>query len=240
MNFDGHGRLLCTPPEIYQSAVENPDRLLQRYLLVSTPFVFAEYSRYCEFLEAVSDRTGVHTKNLYVRGSAHIGFSIAPKNTKLWMAVRRKSDLDLVIVDADYFDRCEDELCRWEARNPVKSAQGKAADAAADRARDRRFNCVRDKGLPNVVCVHHRKMMAKVAAMALCGDQRDVSAFIYPDWHSAQERYEYDLRELKKGVTAGWLTPPPEQPIPAEETNPAPAEAIAAGQAAAAQGAADE
>lgn len=240
MNFDGHGRLLCTPPEIYQSAVDNPDRLLQRYLLVSTPFVFTEYSRYCEFLEAVSERTGVHTKNLYVRGSAHIGFSIAPDNAKLWMAVRHKSDLDLVIVDADYFHRCEDELRRWEMRNPVKSAQGKAAKAAAYRALDRRFNCVRDKGLPNVVCVHHRKMMAKVAAMAHCGHERDVSAFIYPDWHSAQERYEYDLRSLKRGVMEGWLTPPPDQPIPADETNPAPAEPIAVAQAAVAQGAADE
>ena len=43
------------------------DRLLNAYLMVGTPIVFAEYSRYCEFLEAVSDRTGVHTRNLYVR-----------------------------------------------------------------------------------------------------------------------------------------------------------------------------
>jgi hypothetical protein len=38
----------------------------------------------------------------------------------------------------------------------------------------------------------------------------------------------------------GWLTPPPDQPIPADETNPAPAEPIAVAQAAVAQGAADE
>jgi hypothetical protein len=237
MNFDQHGRLLCTPPEIYELAVRNPDRLLHGYLLVSTPFVFADYSRYCDFLEAVSDRTGVHAKNLYVRGSAHIGFSIAPDNAKLWMAVRRKSDLDLVIVDADYFQRCEEELRRWEVRNPVKSAQGKAAKAAAYRALDRRFNCVRDTSFPNVVCVHHRKMMAKIAAMAHCGHERDVSAFLFPDWHSAQERYEFDLRELQRGVTEGWLTPPPEQPIPRDDPNPAPAEPFDAGQAVAAEGA---
>jgi len=237
MNFDEHGHLICSPTEIYELAVENPNRLLNAYLMVGTPLVFTEYSRYCDFLEAVSDRTGIHAKNLYLRGSCHIGFSIAPKNAKLWMAVRKKSDLDLVIVDAEYFHRCEDELRRWEARNPVKSAQGKAAEEAANRAQDRRFNCVRDKGLPNVVCVHHRRMMAKITAMAHCGHKRDVSAFIYPDWHSAQERYEFDLRELKKGVTKGWLTPPPPKPIPSEDTNPAmPAEAMGAEQAAEAEG----
>jgi hypothetical protein len=104
----------------------------------------------------------------------------------------------------------------------VKSAQGKAAEAAANRARDRRFSCIRDEGLPNVVCVHHTKMMATITAMAHCGHKRDVSAFIYPDWHSAQERYEYDLRELKKGVAEGWLTPPPVEPIPSEDAHDAP------------------
>ena len=102
------------------------------------------------------------------------------------MAVGQKSDLDLVIVDAEYFHRCEDELRRWEARNTVKSPRDTGAQAAAFREQDRRFNCFRDDGLPSVVCVHHRKMMAKIAAMALCGHKWNVSAFIYPDWHSRQ------------------------------------------------------
>ena len=214
MNFDDQGHLVCTPPELYEHAVENPHRLLNAFLMGGTPVVFNEYDRYCGFLEAVSDRTGVHAKNLYVRGSCHIGFSIAPRKDKIWAAVAHKSDIDLVIVDADYFHRCEQELRRWEARNPITSPQGDAAHAAADRARDRRFNLFRDKPLPNVVCVHHQKMMEKIAALAHCGHARDVSAFIFPDWHSAQERYEFDLRELRQLVERKRLTPPPDEPLP--------------------------
>lgn len=124
-----------------------------------------------------------------------------------------QSDLDLVIVDADYFHRCEEELCRWEARNPVTNLQQQAT-AAARRAQDRRLNCLRDNNFPLVVCVHHRNAMEKVAALEHCGHKRDVSAFIYPDWHSAQQRYEYDLSQLCAGVQKGSLPPPPEQPLP--------------------------
>ena len=214
MNFDEQGHLVISPLELYERAVGNQHRLLNAYLMGGTPVVFAQYEQYADFLEAVTDRTGVHAKNLYVRGSCHIGFSIAPKGDKIWLAVGQESDLDLVIVDSDYFHRCEDELRRWEARNPIGSPQDKGAATAARRAEDRRFNCFRDKPLPNVVCVHHRRMMSKVAQLAHGGHARGVSAFIYPDWHSAQERYEFDLRKLREGVTNGWLTPPPEEPFP--------------------------
>ncbi len=216
MNFDSQGHLECKPPELYQHAVENPHRLLNAYLMGSTPSVFSEYDQYCHFLEAVSDRTGVHAKNLYVRGSCHIGFSIAPRSDKIWLAFGPKSDIDLVIVDADYFRRCEEELRRWEVRNPITSPRDKGASAAANRAQDRLFNCFRDEGLQNVVCVHHQKMMKKITALAHCGHARKVTAFIFPDWHSAQERYEFDLRRLRKGVEEEWLSPPPDEPLPRE------------------------
>lgn len=217
MNFDEQGHLVCTPTKLYEMAVANPLRLLNGYLMAGTPWAFAEYTHYCDFLGAVSERTGVHVKNLYVRGSCHIGFSIAPDVDKVWAAMGHKSDLDLVIVDADYFHRCEEELRRWEARNPVAGLQ-QAAKAAARRAQDRQFNCFRDKPLPKVVCVHHQKTMARIAALAHCGHKRNVSAFIYPDWHSAQQRYEYDLALLCAGVKQGSLPPPPEQPFPRDPT----------------------
>jgi hypothetical protein len=221
MNFDEQGHLVCTPKQLYDMAVANTHRLLTGYLMMGTPWAFVEYARYCDFLEAVSERTGVHVKNLYVRGSCHIGFSIAPDVDKIWVVMGQQSDLDLVIVDAEYFHRCEEELRRWEARNPVINLQ-QAAKAAARRAQDRQYNCFRDKGLPRVVCVHHRQAMDKVAELAHCGHKRGVSAFIYPDWHSAQQRYEYDLTRLCSGVQKGSLPPPPEQPLPRDPVGQAP------------------
>jgi hypothetical protein len=60
MNFDEHGHLVCAPTEVYQLAVENPDRLLNAYLMVGTPLVFAEYSHYC----------GIHLSELAFRPGA--------------------------------------------------------------------------------------------------------------------------------------------------------------------------
>jgi hypothetical protein len=135
------------------------------------------------------------------------------------------SDLDLVIVDRPYFERFEEEIQRWEDRNPVQALQGRESTAFFDRQRDRQFYCCRDKGLPSVVCVQHRDVMAAVADLCHCGLRRDVSAFIYPDWLSARRRYENDIRILRKSIDSGELTPPENTPSPAKakQATPAPA-----------------
>lgn len=218
MKFDDEGHVVWPSPRaLFGAAAESPRRLLTRYLLSGTPWAFATYPQYCDFLEAVTERTGIHPRNLYVRGSCHIGFSIAPRSDKLWIAMGEASDIDLVIVDADYFNRFDAELRRWESRNPVKSPRDRGAAASAKRAQDRLFNLCRDSGLPPTVCVHHQHVMEKIAALAHCGQHRPVNAFIYPDWHSAQQRYEFDLRELCRGVNSGSLTAAPEQPLAREK-----------------------
>ena len=215
--FDEQGHIVWTPKELYQMALETPLRLVNDYLMGgSTPKAFDEYARYCDFVHAVAERTGVHPRNLYLRGSCQIGYSIAPRSDKVWTAMSDDSDLDLVIVDRPYFDRFEEEIRRWEDRNPVHALQGRESSAFLDRQRDRQFYCCRDKGLPSVVCVHHRDVMAAVADLRHCGRRRDVSAFIYPDWLSARRRYEYDLRLLRKGIDSGELTPPEGTPSPAK------------------------
>lgn len=217
MKFDEQGHVVWTPKELYQTAVENPLRLVNDYLMGgSTPKAFDEYTHYCDFVHAVAERTGVHPRNLYLRGSCQIGFSIAPRADKVWTGMSDDSDLDLVIVDRPYFERFEEEIRRWEDRNPVQALQGKESAAFLDRQRDRQFYCCRDKGLPSVVCVHHRDVMAAVADLRHCGRRRDVSAFIYPDWLSARRRYENDLRLLRKGIDSGDLTPPEDTPFPAK------------------------
>src|ERR1019366_9480167 len=107
MKYDEHGRVLWTPRTLYECAKADPLLVVNRYLLTGTPWAFADYTCYCAFLEAVGERTGVHPRNMYLRGSCQIGFSIAPKQT-VWMALRdgpkpKASDLDLVIVGEAYF-----------------------------------------------------------------------------------------------------------------------------------------
>src|SRR6266536_4373809 len=109
MTFDEQGHILWTPKELYQMVLDNPRRLVNGYLMSGTPLAFATYAQYCAFIEAVAERTGIHPKNLYLRGSCQIGFSIAPRD-KVWTAMSDKSDLDLVIVDGPYFERFDQEV----------------------------------------------------------------------------------------------------------------------------------
>jgi hypothetical protein len=220
MKFDEQGHVVWSPRMLYDLAKAALLQLVNRYLMTGTPWAFAEHDRYCEFLEAVAERTGVHPRNLYLRGSCQIGFSIAPKPT-VWTAMRsgsQPSDLDLVIVDDAYFTRFEREVRWWEDRNPGEFLQGLAAKAFERRQQDRQFNCCRDEALPPAICIHHQDTMLRVAEMRHCGLRRKLSAFIYPDWLSARRRYEYDVRKLVEGVEAARLSRPGDEPIREEAT----------------------
>lgn len=220
MKFDEHGHVLWTPKMLYDLARSNPLRLVNGFLMTGTPAAFAEYSHYCDFLEAVAERIGVHPRNLYLRGSCQIGFSIAPK-PKVWTALHDKSDLDLVIVDEGYFARFEREVHWWEDRNTSEFLQGHAGRTFERRQQDRQFNCCWDEALPSVICVHHQDTMRRVAAMKHCGIHRKLSAFVYPDWLSARRRYEYDLRMLIEYVEANSI-PPGDEPIPIRSASTVP------------------
>lgn len=224
MKCDEHGRWVWTPKELYELAKTNPLRLINGYLMAGTPRAFPNYACYCDFLGATADRLGVHPRNLYLRGSCHIGFSIAPKDT-VWTAMRGDpdpSDLDLVIVDHGYFTRFEREVRWWEERNAGGFLRGRPAKEFERRQQDRQFNCCRDELLPLAICVPHQDAMRDVAAIKHCGTHRSLSAFIYPDWLSARRRYEYDIRELVDGVEGGRLPPPGDQPVPAQAAVAAP------------------
>ena len=64
--------------------------------------------------------------------------------------------------------------------------------------------------------------MRRVADMKHCGLHRTLSAFIYPDWLSARKRYEFDLRQLVKGVESGRLPPPGDEAVSEEAAVVAP------------------
>ena len=80
--FDEQGHILWTPKDLYGMVKDNPLRLVNDYLMGGvTPKAFAEYKLYCDFVHAISERTGVHPRNLYLRGSCQIGFRNGQKIT---------------------------------------------------------------------------------------------------------------------------------------------------------------
>jgi hypothetical protein len=70
MKFDEHGHVLWTPKTLYELAKTDPVRLANRYLMTGTSWAFPDYYCYCDFLEAVAERTAVHPRNLYLAGAA--------------------------------------------------------------------------------------------------------------------------------------------------------------------------
>ena len=64
---------------------------------------FVEDSAYFELRSIVAQKYGVHTNDVLVVGSSKLGFSIAP--TKRYRHFGDRSDVDLVIVSEDLFDR---------------------------------------------------------------------------------------------------------------------------------------
>lgn len=217
MRIDSQGHIRLTPRELYERALDDPVRLINDVLLVGTPVAFARYSKYCDFLHAVSERTGVHPRNLLLRGSCHLGFSIAPR-PKVWTAMSEQSDLDLAIVDADYFHRIDQEVQRWEANNKPEGLQGDALRFYLERQQYRHFNCCSDRTLPRVVCVHHKDAMKAITRLHHCGLERKLTAFIFRDWWAVRARFEHDLEQLCRGVEARRLTAPGDEPLPPERT----------------------
>ncbi len=213
MKFDDEGRVVWTPKELFALAINDSRRLIGGFLMAGhTPSVFPSHEKYYSFLEALAERTGVHSRSLYLRGSCQIGFSIAPRVDKVWLAPREKSDLDLVIIDPNYFRRIEKEILHWEARNPEPTLEDRHAKHLTRRREDRLYNCCWDEVFPPPVGCHHRDSMRIVADMQHCGRWRKLGAFIYPDWFSAKRRYERDIRLLVEGVKDGILEEPGDTP----------------------------
>jgi hypothetical protein len=211
MKFDSEGHIVTSPREVFQWAAKNPRRLIDSYLLTGTPWSFPTYDSYRNFLEAIYERIGIHPNNLFMRGSCHLGFSISPE-PPVWSEMKDGSDLDLAIVDANYFDRMDKEIQEWEERNRIE-LQGKSSGYYIKRQDYRRFNCCAEYTFPSNTCVHHRDVMLRVAKMEHCGRFRSLSAFIFRDWFSARLRCESDLRKLCDGVKGGRLVLPEERPV---------------------------
>ncbi len=62
--FDEEGHIVWSPKELYQMVLEDSLRLVNGYLMGgNTPRAFDEYAQYCDFVEAVAERTGVHPRS---------------------------------------------------------------------------------------------------------------------------------------------------------------------------------
>ena len=214
MTFDGEGHIAVSPQEI-ERAVRSGElrKLVDHTLLPGTPVAFVTYAEFCSFVAVVADGLSVHPSSIVFRGSTKIGFSIAPKPEKLWHRPRPDSDIDLVIVDPDYYHLLDAEVRRWERKTGPRF-RGKDYRRSFKLREGRGFYCYRYMDVPNIALVQQYEQVVATASGAPpdgCG--RPVRAFFFRDFWALQTRYEYDLRELARGLANGSLQPGGAMPL---------------------------
>ena len=209
MNFDLEGHMCVTPAEVDALLRSNIPRLINEVLLPGTPMAFPAYSAYRRFLAHVAECLGVHPSCIVVRGSAKLGFSIAPRAEKLWVAAGADSDVDLAIIDPDHFHFLDAEVRRWERGAGFR---GKVFHQRLKLRENRGFYCYRYMDLPDTALVQkYQEAMDAASAPAAPGCGRPVTAFFYRDWWSVYSRYEFDLRQVARGLRQGL---PPGEAVP--------------------------
>lgn len=80
--------------------------VIHRYLLARDPICFQNNpDAVYELQKALSDHFGVHTKNIEIVGSAKLGISLNPKKERYGKKYDDESDIDLVVVSSELFDK---------------------------------------------------------------------------------------------------------------------------------------
>jgi len=149
MHFDAEGHVVITPRE-WQAGLADPARLTTDVWLVGTPWSFPTFVAYREFLAFLADRLGIHPNNVAIRGSTKIGFSISAKADKAWVAMRPDSDLDLAIVDPDYYHFFDREIRGHERRLGGKIFRGTAGAKTVGRREPASSMFIATKTYPTV------------------------------------------------------------------------------------------
>jgi hypothetical protein len=203
MEITAEGHVRISPREFCQR-LDEPARLINDLLIPGTPVAFSTYRRYCDFLHACASDFGVHPRNLVVRGSTKLGFSISPDADSIWKEMRPDSDIDLAIVDPDYYHYLDREIRMWERAPENRAFRGVRFEQSIARQRQRAFYTYRYFDLPDIPCVRdHNHRLRRLPVEECCGHPRPIDAFIYRDWWSLYARWEYDLRDVRKALANG-------------------------------------
>ena len=203
MEISAEGHSLTSPREVCERLNE-PARLINDVFIPGTPVAFPTYARYCDFLAYCADAFGVHPRKFLVRGSTKLGFSISPHAESAWVEMRPDSDLDLAIIDSDYYHFLDREIRMWERKPENKAFRGTQFSKSIARQKQRGFYTYRYFDLPPIGCVtEHTVQLKALPVEACCGLPRPIDAFIFRDWWSLYSRWEFDLRDLRKALRDG-------------------------------------
>ncbi|MBW3540857.1 MAG: hypothetical protein KY476_11350, partial [Planctomycetes bacterium] len=179
MEISSHGHIAITPREICER-LRDVARLINGVMIPGTPVAFPSYQQYRDFLAACAEGLGVHPRNLLIRGSTKIGFSLSADPSRAWIEMRPDSDLDLAIIDPDYYHFFDREIRMWERRLGNKAFRGPQFTKSLARQKQRAFYTYRYFDLPDIACETDQKNRLKTLHVEeCCGLPRPIEAFIF-------------------------------------------------------------
>lgn len=198
-NLEGHADF--SPLEIERRIGQARSLLINSVLIAAVPRIFVKRQDYERFAEYLSDELRVHPRNFSLRGSSLLGFSFHPKH--LWRQCSDDSDVDLAIVDADYYHMIDREIRHLETRplGDIEAVRaGDSEEKRLGRRTDRKFYCYRYFNLPDLPAVASQKQVLKNVPSHLLDRRRSVDAFVFRDWWSVYSRWDSDLRGIQDGI----------------------------------------
>ena len=218
MDFDAEGHIRVTPHEVEDELIHAPF-LINNVLVPGTPHIFRTLRGFSEFCDWLSDQLHIHPRNLVIRGSTKLGFSLHPD--KLWVSVSPESDIDVAIVDTDYYHVIDRDVRHMESRSRTGNhVPGDSERRAANRQRFRASYCYRYFDLPDIPVVRQQQAALKAIPVQLVDRPRIVNAFVFRDWWCLFDKYSEELRQLRDGLREETLPHGPQQPRLIEEAIP--------------------
>lgn len=182
MRFNEQGHALGTPLEVERWLLQSRRLLINGMLIPAIPSIFSERREYDRFVEWLSDQLKVHPRNFVIRGSTLLGFSLEPTPEKVWRACTPESDIDLAIIDPDYYHVIDREVRYFETRplGDVETA-GETAAKRKNRRHGRKFYCYKYFDLPDLPAVQFQNNVLRTMPDYLIDRPRTIEAFVFRD-----------------------------------------------------------
>ena len=105
-------------------AMHPTQRVMRKHLTFGDCAMLTQAQHY-EMKEAVADRFGTHPNEVYVVGSAKLGFSVAPQ--KRYRSFCDESDIDVALISDILFDRIWKEVYDYEQTQSSWATRGQFA-----------------------------------------------------------------------------------------------------------------
>lgn len=197
-------------------AMDNLDVVAKVFLLEGVPFVFSSSPmKYLIFREQVADRFEVGYQDVCIVGSAKLGFS--PAHYKFGRTFAETSDVDVVIISSEMFDRGTHELFQHlnevgpplDFRNikPV-SVEGRDWRLHREAVRNFVYENFNPSHLPESSDLRKQifSNITSTSALFLALEPQvfvsKIRCRIFRHWRAAEAYYINTLRQLKRQLAA--------------------------------------